>query len=120
MANFESLNLLTGRKKESLELENEREVLVSVDEASPSTARRMERSKSLSEKNKTSLPGKPPKSDGFREIDEKELSRWSLVNAVTVSDGSPSLFHAQDSYSASHSSAGWRYCGSCYRRKQVS
>ena len=119
MANFESLNLLTGRKKESLEPENDREILVSVDEASPATARRMERSKSLSEKNKTSAPGEAA-SAGIGETDERELSRWILVNAVTVSNGSPSLFHIQDSNSASYSFAGWRYCGSCYRRKQVS
>ena len=88
MANFDSLNLLTGRKKESTDVGEEREVLVSFEDASPTTARRLERSKSLSEKNKSTSTSPTNKLITAGEIDEKDLSGWTLVNAVTVSAAS--------------------------------
>jgi len=88
MANFDSLNLLTGRKKESMDVGEEREVLVSFEDTSPTTTRRLERSRSLSEKNKSTSTSPTDKSVKSEEIDEKELSGWVLVNAVTVSEAS--------------------------------
>jgi len=88
MANFDSLNLLTGRKKESMDVGEEREVLVSFEDTSPTTTRRLKRSRSLSEKNKSTSTSPTDKSVKSEEIDEKELSGWVLVNAVTVSEAS--------------------------------
>lgn len=92
MANFDSLNLLTGRKKESMDVGEEREVLVSFEDTSPTTTRRLERSRSLSEKIKSTSTIPTDKLVTAGEIDEKDLSGWTLVNAVTVSDASPSFF----------------------------
>ncbi|GAA5975796.1 hypothetical protein JCM5350_000733 [Sporobolomyces pararoseus] len=92
IANFESLQLLTGRKKETLEGTGggkgaeEKETLISLDEASPLTARRMERSKSLSDRSRDGSPMRSRKSPPTSlkiERDDSRLSFWALVNAVT-------------------------------------
>ncbi|GAA5965841.1 hypothetical protein JCM3765_001201 [Sporobolomyces pararoseus] len=95
IANFESLQLLAGRKKESLEAVGagggggngeEKEVLISLDEASPLTARRLERSKSLSDRSRDGSPvrsRKSPTSSLTIERDDSNLASWILVSAVT-------------------------------------
>jgi len=95
MANFESLQLLTGRKKDSVDSVGggvggieEKEVLASLDEASPLATRRLARSKSLSEKSNDGSPiksRKGPTSFSTNDRDDQNLSGWVLVNAVTVS-----------------------------------
>jgi hypothetical protein len=95
MANFESLQLLTGRKKDSIDSlggggggVEEKEVLASLDEASPLATRRLARSKSLSEKSNDGSPAKSRKGPtpiSTNDQDDQNLSGWVLVNAVTVS-----------------------------------
>ncbi|GAA6011391.1 hypothetical protein JCM11491_002768 [Sporobolomyces phaffii] len=94
MANFESLHLLSAaaRRQDPLEAGgqfNETETLISLDEASPRTARRMERSKSLSEKGSTegspvrNRRGLAASTANDDEVNERKLTSWVLVNAIT-------------------------------------
>lgn len=104
MANFESLQLVAGRRKETSEgtedLDREKEILIELEEASPTTSRRMERSKSLSEKSKDDSPVRSRRSPPSKssELTEGKLDNWVLVNAVTVrfSFRFASISHASD------------------------
>ncbi|GAA5894629.1 uncharacterized protein JCM6883_002161 [Sporobolomyces salmoneus] len=87
LANFESLQLAAAAKRNSEEGAEEKEVLISLEEASPLTARRMERSKSLSEKNRdtssSTVMARTRRNHETELKEQKNLMGWVLVNAVT-------------------------------------